>query len=481
MKKIFKLLLLSVFILNVAFSMFACGTNEGGNTSESTSRESGSGSTSEPTSDSTPDIVYPTDDKQFLLGSWVSYYDTGIKSLDEQMKALHEAGLNYTIAPYPWAVRNSNSDVYDTVEDWLEIDRLCQKYGMYYYASTPKGQRTQEGFEEVIGFGDALKNSPYFSGYWLWDEPSYDKLPEMAAWYKKYLTEDKLHKCFVNLAGGSGVAGVDFRAHCQKYVDVIGKENVLMLSYDCYPFRTGATADSMTLLDDVKFMCSEVVRDVAYKNGKLRTHSFPQSTGFTGAIMPDYDQIAWDDWGYIAYGFKALTYFNYVCPGESAEEGERFIGSFIDRDGTIIDQNLYDNVTALNYRMRAVGDVLIGYDAVHAYHCVKGKYGNYVEYLPSGYFVSPATTNHDWVISAFEPKNEDDDIIFTVWNNDLNNSNTETFNLDMYSGVETLEKFNDTTKEWEEIGIDDYKFELTLGIGEFAMFRVTGVSPSSAF
>ena len=51
----------------------------------------------------------------------------------------------------------------------------------------------------------------------------------------------------------------------------------------------------------------------------------------------------------------------------------------------------------------------------------------------------------------------------------------------MYSGVETLEKFNDTTKEWEEIGIDDYKFELALGIGEFAMFRVTGVSPSSAF
>ena len=71
MKKIFKLLLLSVFILNVAFSMFACGTNEGGNTSESTLRESGSGSASEPTSDSTPDIVYPTDNKQFLLGSWV--------------------------------------------------------------------------------------------------------------------------------------------------------------------------------------------------------------------------------------------------------------------------------------------------------------------------------------------------------------------------------------------------------------------------
>ena len=187
MKKLLKLLLLSAFILNVVFSMFACGANESGNTSEPASRESASGSTSESTSDSTPDVVYPTDDKQFLLGSWVSYYATEINSLENQMKALHEAGLNYTIAPYPWAVRNSTSDVYDTVEDWLEIDRLCRKYGMYYYASTPKGQRTQEGFEEVVGFGEALKNSPYFSGYWLWDEPSYDKLPEMAAWYKKYL------------------------------------------------------------------------------------------------------------------------------------------------------------------------------------------------------------------------------------------------------------------------------------------------------
>ena len=482
MKKVLRLLLCLFFVMSFAFSVIACGGGGGDKPSDDPKPDPGP--------DPNPPVteVDPTYSEQFLLGSWVSYYDTRINSLENQMKALSEAGLNFTIAPYAWAVKDKdkneyfdNVDLYDSVDDWKEIDRLCNKYGMYYYASSPKGQRTQEGFEDLMNIGDALKESEYFTGYWLWDEPSYDKLPEMAQWYKKYLTEDQKHKCFVNLAGGSGVAGVDFRAHCNKYVELIGKENVHMLSYDCYPIRTGATADTITLLDYVKFMCSEIVRDVAYKNGKLFTHSFPQSTGFTGAPMTTYDQIAWDDWGYIAYGFKGLTYFNYVCPGVSSDTGECFVGSFIDRDGSVIDQTLYNKVTALNMRIRAIGDILVKYDAVHAYHTVNGKYGNYVEYLPNGYFVKPATNAKDWVVSVFEPKNDGDDIIFTVWNNDLYNANTETFLFDQYSGIETLEKFNDNTKTWEEINIDDYSFELSLGIGELNMYRITGVNPSSVF
>jgi hypothetical protein len=345
---------------------------------------------------------------------------------------------------------------------------------MFYYVSSPKGGHTQEGFEEALTFAEAT-TSDYRIGYWLWDEPSYDKLEEATDWAKKYIQEDPTHLPYINLAGGSGVAGVDFRTHVKKYVSLMGAENIDLLSYDCYPFRLGDST-----LDNTKFMCMEVIRSVAYENGGIKTHSFPQSTGFNIARMPNYGEIAWDCWAYIAYGFKALTYFNYVCPGTSDDEGECFNSSLIYRDGTIKDQALYDSVSALNWKMRAVGDILMKYDCAHAYHTVNNCYGNNVEYLPSTSFIQTNDTK-DYVISMFKPKEEGSDSLIMLFNNDWKAGNTATFTLDPYSGIEKLEYFDPETKKYENVDISSDSFTVTFDVGEARLYRVTGISAGEMY
>lgn len=88
--------------------------------------------------------------------------------------------------------------------------------------------------------------------------------------------------------------------------------------------------------------------------------------------MTDLNEIRWNIYSYLAYGFKAFSYFNYVCPGESDTEGEGFYDSLIYRDGTIRDQDLFDGVSALNWQVRALSPIVMNSDVSAAYHTAEG-------------------------------------------------------------------------------------------------------------
>ena len=407
-----------------------------------------------------PVTVERADNNVFLIGSWVSYYSYDIDSHETQMKRLSEAGVNFNCFPSDY----DDNTKRDSLDDWLEIDALCEKYGMFYNLSVDPWNNCEiENMSLNLDIGEKLAErgkGKYMLGYHLWDEPFYNRLDEAADWFHKYLDEDPDHPGFVNLNGSSGVAGVDMYCYAKHWMEL--SPEIMFLGYDLYPFANEITYDAN------KYLNMEVLRKVALEAGNVRTHAFVQSTGWTTHRMPNFGEISWDAWGLVAYGFKAFSYFNYVCPSKA--QGEGFFESLINDDGTIPDQQLFDDVADMNWKIRAVGDVLMNYDAVHAYHSSRNYTG--VEYLPSDYFI---TTNQDKVvISYFEPKDGTSPNHIMLFNNSWTDSRSATFSVDQNSGLTKLEYFNPETKRYENVDISSGSFDVNFATGEAKLYRIRG-------
>jgi len=429
---------------------------------------------SEPKSENPPsenEEIIEGDDKEdqinknvFLIGSWVSYYNFSVKSFEYQTEQLSKSGLNFLCFPYMFAVAGEHYPT--TLVEWQNIDSVMKENKMFYDISlNPHYMQNYDNMGMALDYSEYM--SDYMIGYHLWDEPMYGDLPVAASWYAKYLKEDIQHRSFVNLNGSSGVADIDFYTYSQKWVDLVGAENLRCLSYDLYPF-----ADNGVVYDSNKYLNMEAFRKISdkyYDIGGIDLHAFLQSTGFVSRKMPNINEISWDAWSFLAYGFDALSYFNYVCPGAAPTTDE----SLIYCDGTIHDQLLYDNVTALNYKLRAVGDILINYDCVHAYHTDKTK-GYSTEYLPSDYFITQKTTGCDTVISYFKPyKGYEEKYIF-LFNNDWNNEKIVDYELDLYSGISGLEYFDPVAGNYIKTDIKSGKLSVAFGAGEGRLYRIIG-------
>lgn len=401
----------------------------------------------------------PNGREEFLLGSWVTYYDYDVTPLDDQMSLMHESGLNFAFAPFDWYDRS----VYDSLEDWKEIDELCTKYGMYYLLSGGENGQGADQSSLDNGTAWAKEMGEYMMGYHLKDEPPRATFDSLSAWYKKYLQADPDHIPYVNLypsyVGAQGLGGT-YREYLQAWIDAVGAENMLALSHDYYPFGTESTNTGI-------FSDMEDMRYIAYQNGKLPTHAFLQSTGWTNMRMPDMDEIRWNAYSYLAYGFKALSYFNYCNPGAS---GEGFDVSLIMPDGTIPDRQLFDDVADFNWSLRLLGTELMKLDAVHAYHTTSRYAGT--EVLPSNFFIRP-DSSCDFVISLMESK-DDTGYSVMLFNNSWSQGATQTFILDSFSGAEGLEWFNLETGEWEDVRVSSGMFTLSFQAGEGKLLRIKG-------
>ena len=94
---------------------------------------------------------------EFLIGSWVTYFDYKIMSQEDQMKRLAELGVNYHPFPFSWY----EVETRDGLDDWKEIDRLCQKYNILYGMVTTetKTGNSDEAFEKNIVYGKEMSDN----------------------------------------------------------------------------------------------------------------------------------------------------------------------------------------------------------------------------------------------------------------------------------------------------------------------------------
>ncbi len=390
-----------------------------------------------------------------LIGSWVSFYSFDIDSYEYQLDQMAEAGLNFNIFPRNFA----GSNMYDAAY-WETIEKTYAERNMVYLMNG--GLNTSIMNTGVI----FAEGKEHCIGYHLVDEPGGGSLDMVGSIMRDYRKADATRYPFVNLLpsyAGSAVLGGTYREYVENYVKAAGVENIEYLSHDFYVFsdrgeNTGIFADM------------EVMRSVAYENGKLKTHAFPQSTAWNGMRMPNIDEMRWNAYAYLAYGFKALSWFNLVCPGNSDSEGEGFYDSLIYRDGTIRDPELFAAWGELNWEIRGLSDALMNLDTQHAYHTTNKQSG--VEVLPSDFILTPAG-KEDFVVSYMVAKDGSEPHIM-LFNKSLRNEAEASFNVDPFCGIEAIEYLDPYTGEYVPVGISDGVLTDTFRIGEGKLYRLKG-------
>ena len=391
---------------------------------------------------------------KFLIGSWVSFYSFDVDSYEYQLDQMREAGLNFNIFPAVFGGGMQNAEV------WENVERQYEARDMYYCMN---GGLDEHMLKEGVTYA---KGKARCIGYHLIDEPGGGALPNVGRFVRAYREADSTRYPFVNLfpsyVGNAAMEG-DYYQYCSRFVREAGAENIEYLSHDFYPFHLNGTA--MSIFGDM-----EVIRLVALENGRLRTHAFPQSTAWMGTRMPNIDEMRWNVYAYLAYGFKALSWFNLVCPGKSDTEGECFRESIIYRDGQIHDQQLFMDFGKLNAEVHAIGDTLMKLDTLHAYHTRKDIAG--VETLPADWMITPAGDQH-FVISHMVTGKGDETYVM-IFNMSFKDAVTASFAIDAHSGIESLEYVSPFTGEHEPAEIADGVLTAAFRPGEGRLYRVNG-------
>ena len=395
-----------------------------------------------------------TTDK-FLIGSWVSFYPFEIDSYEYQLDQMKEAGLNFNIFPAYFGGGMRDAEV------WADVEKQYEARDMYYCMN---GGLDENMLKEGVQYA---KGKARCIGYHLIDEPGGAALPRVGEFCRAYREADSKRYPFVNLfpsyVGTAAMEG-DYYQYCTRFVKEAGEENIEYLSHDFYPFHLNGTALSI-------FADMEVIRRVAFENGRLRTHAFPQSTAWMGTRMPNIDEMRWNVYAYLAYGFKALSWFNLVCPGKSDDEGECFRGSVIYRDGTIKNPQLFKDFGKLNAEVHALGDTLMKLDTVHAYHTTDRIGG--VERLPADWMITPVG-DADFVISHMVTKKGDETYVM-LFNNSWENPATASFAIDPLSGIESLTYISPWGGNEYPVTVKDGVFTETFRPGEGKLFKLNGL------
>lgn len=397
-----------------------------------------------------------TDD--LLIGSWVSFYSFEKDSYEYQLDQMAAAGLNFNMFP-----RDFGSGVMFDADYWNNVEEQYAKRNMVYLMN---GNMDAANIAPGVEYA---ANKAHCIGYHVVDEPPAGALPAVGEMVRAYRAADGTRYPMVNLfpsyVGPAGLGGT-YRDYVQGFVDAAGAENIEYLSHDYYIFGAGGN-NNLGIFADM-----EVIRSVAYENGKLKTHAFPQSTAWNGMRMPNIDEMRWNVYAYLAYGFKGLSWFNLVCPGSSDNEGEGFRDSIIYRDGTIRDKELFAAWSELNWEVRGLSEALMNLDTVHAYHTRNNVSG--VEYLPSNFIVTPSR-KMDLVISYMEAKDGSEPYIM-IFNKSLNQKKSiqADFVVDFSSGIEGIEYLDPYTGEYIPMDISDGHLEDSFKTGEGKLYRLKG-------
>lgn len=413
---------------------------------------------------------------EFLLGSWISLYDPAITPYVEQVEDFAASGMNLFVLPR--SISNWNY-FDDSPEFWGNLDSLAKENNIYYLYHGTSMLDFNRSYQMVKDLERAV-------GYHLLDEPSAAQIPGLSESFLEFLAGDPTRFPFVNLypnyAGASNLGG-SYRDYVTLWVNSVGPENMEYLYFDHYPFTQTETVRSSYFAD------LEVIRDVAYNNGRMKTGGFTQMGSWNGMRRPTPDMARWSVNSLLTYGLKSISHFNWVAPAyrSAAEGGEGMRDFVLSADGQKTD--LYDPMRILNWQIRQLGPVLMRFDVKHAYHTAYVPNG--AEALPGSFILQPGNPNDDFVYSIAYSK-DDSEIYLILFNKALEGPEKEYhFNVDLETGIESLTYFKPTIHSLadlpdpknpesigspEEITIDVSagKFSLSFLPGEMKVLKIEG-------
>lgn len=421
---------------------------------------------------------------EFLLGSWVAYCRQGenTPSMAEQTARLKEAGLNFIIYG-SWADDSGaplKRDL-DSLDWWKYVDGVMVENGMKYMFSSSAGGANTTGEVEGSIMNDSkraverakrivpeLKNC---IGYMVKDEPWFDEMDQLKEYAIEYAKIQKGRYPISNMFP----SGVDINAttgpykrYLEWWIKCVGAENLEYISYDSYPFYDYGTGISPSGNHIGMYQEMEAMRQLGIQYN-LKTHAFPQACSWQGRRMPTFNEIRWHVNSYLAYGFKALSYFNY-----NMWQGEGCFDAIIDLDGNIKHPDLWEDMKKFNLGIRATSDIIMSHDCIHAYHTrlfdVDDDAEIKLELLPDDFILKPVGSPN-LILSYFKPKGSESPYLM-ITNKSFTEGVSESFTLG--GGLKGLEYFNPESGRHEKCESEDGLFTVSLAAGEGKFFRLKG-------
>ena len=404
---------------------------------------------------------------ELTVGGWVQFYDTSIRSYDEQVEDLAKAGMNTILLP-TFISAQTNYGQSQGKEFWDNLERLSEALNMYYFYQGSDVTEFDSAYARVKDYARCI-------GYHLKDEPSSAQMDALAELCNSFKQGDPSRMAFVNLfpsyAGATNLGGT-YRDYVTKWANLYGSGYSEDLFYfDHYPF---------TQTEDVRstyFSDLEIIRDVAYKNGKLRTGGFTQMGSWNGMKRPTADMARWSTYSLLTYGLKSISHFCWVAPQYvSPENGGEGMRDFVtDSKGNKTD--LYEPMSILNWQIRQLGGILSNIDVKHAYHTAKVPAG--AEGLPSGFLMQPDGSGDSFIYSIAYDKVKNEPYLL-VFNKALSGGAKEyTFRFDLNSGIRAMRYYKPTDFSYD--ALPDPTDLTTLGTPEEIVYDVSGGSFTQSF
>lgn len=299
------------------------------------------------------------------------------------------------------------------------------------------------------------RDQPAFLGYYLGDEPSEDRFPRLAEWFRLLRERDPEHPAWNNLVGRAMFPSRDaFLEHLRRYVREV---QPAVLCTDLY--------DHLETGDRGQF-----IENVAGTAQVARESGLP----FWGILLltkhgpfreVDDGLLAWQVAQWLAYGARGIGYFTYWTPAPDPRENW---GDGMIRWGTGERTPHYDRVRALNRRVRPLGEALAGLAWLGTEHAGGTPVGG-TAFTPDSLLASVEgrVTLGQFADAAGIPH------VF-VANRD--SSARRTIALELL-GERAVERLGDTGgwSAWASLPTDrGRRVELALEPGDFALLRISG-------
>ncbi len=379
---------------------------------------------------------------EMTVGGWIQFYRTNEVSYEEQVYDLAKSGMNFIPLPDYGSFTVGGEGAMPNVttqEFWNNLDALAQELNMYY--TLHKGYNVADFAESYA----TVKDLANCIGYHMKDEPSAAQMDALAELCLSFKEQDPSRIPYVNLfpsyAGATNLGGT-YRDYVTKWVNLMG-DKMDMLYFDHYPFTQAESVRSSYFGD------LEVIRDVAYKNGKIPTGGFTQMGSWNGMRRPSVDEARWSMNSLLTYGLKHISHFCWVAPDYVAPEngGEGMNDFVLTANGEKTD--LYEPMSILNWQTRQLGSVLMNVDVKHAYHT--SRVPNGTEELPSSFVLQPGSEKDDFIYSIAYSKDTNEPYLL-VFNKALDGEAKEySFSVDTSFGVTGIRYYKPTDYTMETL------------------------------
>ncbi len=362
-----------------------------------------------------------------------------------------ECNFNYCLPPCGRISVEQNKAVLDA----------CAKNGLKYIigdgrimAKNPEDPDFARNLDAVIA---DYADHPGTGGYFITDEPNSSAFPKLAAIHQHLVEKDAKHLPFINLfpnyANQQQLGNPTYEEHVQQFCSVVKPR---ILSYDHYIMMACDPAKPTNLTS--YFQNMEIVRSEGLK------HDIP--TSFILLALPHFsyrnptaEDLRWQVYTALAYGYKAILYFTYWTPGGDMWVGP---GGIISKSGDRTEH--FNQVKRINGELKVLGPILVKLISTGVYHTGE---------IPGGCSaVSPdlpvQVSGEPLVLGMF--KHEDGSTWAMVVNRDLRRSTTA--RLKFEASVNAAQAVSAKTGVRRNLKLDEGAAELKLRPGDGVLLKL---------